>query len=318
MESNEPKERGFVTRDLLQPTVFPNASLIAAAYTHIGRRPNQEDRFVLAPELFGGEYSFFGVFDGTVKEFAAHHVNAMVLDSLLEAPSFKAFHALSESDKKTSQAHALLTQATTETYLNTDDKFLAWAREHQNHYSSCTGVTILIHKPSKVMAVGHIGDSRIIVGERKDGSLCGRSLTIDHKPDMAEERRRIEESGGSLTYLHGGKPFIRGGDFHNRKHAMQLNYSRAFGGKDLKMYGLSAIPTVNLVNIDEHTHSIVLGSDGIWDVVDPTMSVMICQEAREKELMPCRELCRVALQLHVKKGSADNVTAVCVYFNMNT
>ena len=52
---------------------------------------------------------------------------------------------------------------------------------------------------------------------------------------MAEERRRIEKSGGSLAYLHGGKPFIRGGDFAERQlkgdRPMQLNYSRAFGGK---------------------------------------------------------------------------------------
>lgn len=316
MESNECQERGFVTREPLEPTVFPSASLIAAAFTHIGRRPNQEDRFVIAPTLFGGEYSFFGVFDGTVKEFAAHHVNAIVLDALLEAPAFTAFHALSASDKKTAEAHTLLTKATTETYLNTDAKFLAWAREHKNHYSSCTGVTLLIHNPSKVMAVGHIGDSRIIIGERKEGGhLTGRSLTIDHKPDMPEERGRIEKSGGSLTYLHGGKPFIRGGDFHNRKHAMQLNYSRAFGGKDLKMYGLTAIPTVNLVKLEASSYCVVLGSDGIWDVVDPTRSVQICQQARETKQLPCMELCRVALMEHENKGSADNVTAVCVYLN---
>ena len=52
---------------------------------------------------------------------------------------------------------------------------------------------------------------------------------------MAEERRRIEKAGGSLAYLHGGKPFIRGGDFAERQlkgdRPMQLNYSRAFGGK---------------------------------------------------------------------------------------
>lgn len=306
----------FITREPLPPTSF--GPLTLAAFTHIGRRPNQEDRFVLAPQLFNGEYGFFAVFDGTVKEFAADRVNAIVLDCLLNTPSFKAFHALPAADKLTSQAHKLLSKATTETYLSTDQKFLEWAQENKNHYSSCTGVSVLLHIPSRVMAVGHIGDSRIIIGEKSNGCLVGRSLTVDHKPDMAEEKARIEANGGSLTYLHGGKPFIRGGDFHNRKHAMQLNYSRAFGGKDLKMYGLSAIPTVNLVKVEDSTHSVVLGSDGIWDVVEPTMSVGICQEAREKKLLPCKELCRIALQLHEKKGSADNVTAVCVYFNFGS
>ena len=46
----------------------------------------------------------------------------------------------------------------------------------------------------------------------------------------------------SVEYLHNSfdKPFIRGGDFTARKargdRAMQLQYSRAFGGKDLKPY----------------------------------------------------------------------------------
>lgn len=56
------------------------------------------------------------------------------------------------------------------------------------------------------------------------------------------------QSGGSLAYLHGGKPFIRGGDFTERQargeRPMQLNYSRAFGGKDLKPYGLLAVPDI--------------------------------------------------------------------------
>lgn len=92
--------------------------------------------------------------------------------------------------------------------------------------------------------------------------MIGEFLTHDHKPDQPAEHKRIVEvrtphlvrlvhaphvtcccchtqAGGILTYLHGGKPFLRGGDFverqRKRERPMQLNYSRAFGGKDLKM-----------------------------------------------------------------------------------
>ena len=41
----------------------------------------------------------------------------------------------------------------------------------------------------------------------------------------------------------------RGGDFFRRQaageHPKQLNYSRAFGGKDLKMFGLSVEPDIS-------------------------------------------------------------------------
>ena len=162
-----------------------------------------------------------------------------------------------------------------------DQRLLQWCRENQNHYSSTTSVTALLHIPSQRLFVAHIGDSKIILGrvvelqDQKTGEqvshLVGEELTTDHKPDMRAELDRIEASGGSLTYLHGGKPFIRGGDFSRRKHAMQLNYSRAFGGKDLKMYGLSAEPDVNEIQLCKGKERVViLGSDGncpwAWEI----------------------------------------------------
>jgi len=310
-------DRAFVSRGSIRPTRF--GPLTCTSYTHIGKRPNQEDRFVVAPNFLGGEYAFFGVFDGTVKEFAAEYVHQIVLDCLLASPAFKAFHALSPAEKKVPANQQLLCTATTETYLDTDSRFLEWARVNSNHYSSCTGITTLIHLPTRFMVVGHIGDSRIIMGSLGDqGRLVGQSLTVDHKPDMKEERARIEACGGSLTYLHGGKPFIRGGDFHKRKHAMQLNYSRAFGGKDLKMYGLLAEPTVNSFTLGEAQKCLVLGSDGIWDVVNATQSVGVVWQALQQNLLPADELCTLALRTHEQKGSADNVTAVVVYFDFTS
>ncbi len=126
--------------------------------------------------------------------------------------------------------------------------------EKQIDYSSCTSVTALVC--GGLLSCAHLGDSKIVLGrEGPGGVLYGKCLTTDHKPDMPEERKRIERSGGSLAYLHGGKPFIRGGDFTERQakgdRPMQLNYSRAFGGKDLKMFGLSAVPDVVHVQLSK-------------------------------------------------------------------
>jgi protein phosphatase len=282
----------------------------------------------VAPNLCDGEYAFFGVFDGTVKEHAAEFVHKNILPCLLASASFNQFDALSTEEKRSDENACLMTQCLTETYAATDAMLLQWCQERSDHYTSCTSVTVLLHLPTLRMAVAHLGDSRIIMGrveaappgegevDGRFGRLVGRSLTEDHKPDLTEERARIEAAGGSLTYLHGGKPFIRGGDFSSRKHAMQLNYSRAFGGKDLKMYGLSGVPDVSMVQLAPgRERMVILGSDGIWDVIDASSSVSIAETSQQQQRSPTEELCSIALRNHVNQGSADNVTAICCFFD---
>ncbi len=90
--------------------------------------------------------------------------------------------------------------------------------------------------------------------------------------------------------------YLRGGDFIARQaageHPKQLNYSRAFGGKDLKKYGLVVEPDVfhfTATDSDKYINIIclqllviyflssllILGSDGLWDALDPTQACII-------------------------------------------
>ena len=133
---------------------------------------------------------------------------------------------------------------------------------------------------------------------------------------MAEERRRIEKSGGSLAYLHGGKPFIRGGDFAERQlkgdRPMQLNYSRAFGGKDLKMFGLSATPDVLQMQLTPADRLVILASDGLWDVSTADVAAKRAWDSVKAGRDPSLDLTDWALAQHDLKGSVDNVTVIVV------
>ena len=49
------------------------------------------------------------------------------------------------------------------------------------------------------MYVAHVGDSAVVVGERDQDSdvrLKALEVTQDHKPEVPEERERIERLGG--------------------------------------------------------------------------------------------------------------------------
>ncbi|CAJ1422530.1 unnamed protein product, partial [Effrenium voratum] len=74
-----------------------------AAYQSIGDRKTQEDRFTLVPRLDPSldiATSFFGVFDGTVGDFASNTVKDLVVPKLLESPSWKACRSSEEGQER--------------------------------------------------------------------------------------------------------------------------------------------------------------------------------------------------------------------------
>lgn len=303
----------FVTYSNLNPTDFKKARV--AAHSKLGRRKYQEDRFVVCPRMLGhDDLQFYGVFDGTVGDFTSDYVHTTILLNCVRSLPFRT--ALKTGDFTSKESQALFADAIRETYRKTDDDLLAQSREKGINYSASTSVTALL--TGDVLTIAHLADSKIVLGSEKGGRMTGRDLTHDHKPDQPGELARIEAAGGSLTYLHGGKPFIRGGDFVARQargdRPMQLNYSRAFGAKDLKCFGLSNIPDVTQLKVTEEDKMIILGSDGIWDVMDADTAVKRVWEVARSGGDPSRDLVDYALMLHDIKGSIDNVTALVVFF----
>eukprot|EP00929_Paragymnodinium_shiwhaense_P047262 TRINITY_DN23970_c0_g1_i1.p1 TRINITY_DN23970_c0_g1~~TRINITY_DN23970_c0_g1_i1.p1 ORF type:complete len:187 (-),score=34.92 TRINITY_DN23970_c0_g1_i1:237-797(-) len=181
-----------------------------------------------------------------------------------------------------------------------------------------------------LLAVSHLGDSRIVLGKESEsvpGRVVAEQLTMDHKPDGASERQRIEACGGMVERLqsHGSKPFIRGGDFLMRKalgeQPMQLQYSRAFGAKDLKIFGLSSMPDVKVIRMGgpayKHCKVLILASDGLWDAISAQQAVDAAVQAHMSEgVNPAEVLVRLALlDQSRRKARADNISAVCVVFD---
>ncbi|KAA0161517.1 hypothetical protein FNF31_03800 [Cafeteria roenbergensis] len=261
--------------------------------TKIGRRKTQEDRLVVCPKMLGREdVSLFCVFDGTVGDHAAAFCHDKFPGILVKRPSFAAaVEAMDGGDVAATKTK--LAAALQEAFAQTDAELI----------ESCKADKVLDYVSSTgVVAV-----------------LMGKVLSIAH-PDKPAELRRIEAAGGSLTYLHGGKPFIRGGDFTARQargdRPMQLNYSRAFGGKDLKPYGLSCQPSISHVDVTASEKMVILASDGLWDVISADSAVGAAQAAASSGAAsdPAEHLVDSALAAHDAAGSVDNVTVVVAFF----
>lgn len=114
---------------------------------------------------------------------------------------------------------------------------------------------------------------------------------------------------------------FRGGDFVVRQaageHPKQLNYSRAFGGKDLKMYGLTAEPDISHFEITPDDHLVILASDGLWDVVNPRVACEIAVHAQASGRSASSEIVRVAIEQMPAVGVRDNITVIVIFLHAN-
>ncbi|KAK8491052.1 hypothetical protein V6N11_047097 [Hibiscus sabdariffa] len=108
---------------------------------------------------------------------------------------------------------------------------------------------VAIVTPENIV-VANCGDSRAVLC--RDG--VAQPLSDDHKPDRPDELLRIEEAGGRVIYWDG--PRVLG----------VLAMSRAIGDNYLKPFVIPE-PEVTITERTSEDECLILGSDGLWDVV---------------------------------------------------
>ncbi|KAJ8764160.1 hypothetical protein K2173_005076 [Erythroxylum novogranatense] len=224
--------------------------------------------------------AFYGVFDGHGGTDAASFTRNNILNYIVEDSQFPL------GTKK----------AVRSAFVKTDHA-LADAKSVD---SSCgtTALTALIL--GRNMLIANAGDSRAVLGKR------GRAIELskDHKPNCTSERLRIERLGGVIYdgYLNGQLSVARAlGDWHIK------------GSKGSKS-PLSAEPELEEINLTEEDEFLIIGCDGLWDVMSSQCAVTMVR----KELMihndptTCsRALVKEALQ----RNTCDNLTVVVVCFS---
>ncbi|KAK6150290.1 hypothetical protein DH2020_015222 [Rehmannia glutinosa] len=127
----------------------------------------------------------------------------------------------------------------------------------------------------RTMTIANAGDSRAVLGKR------GKAIELskDHKPNCTSERLRIEKLGGVIYdgYLNG-----------------QLSVAQLV--------------------LTEEDEFLIIGCDGLWDVMSSQYAVTIVR----KELMMHNDphtCSRVLVREALKRNTCDNLTVVVVCFS---
>ena len=151
------------------------------------------------------------------------------------------------------------------------DICLSLQKDFDTEKSGCTCILIL-QIGSKIISA-NIGDSRAILVYSNSQNLFKTKtfpLSLDSKPDLPSELKRIINCGGEVhkninkkgEYVGPMRVFARGKDFPG------LAMSRSFGDFQSKQYGVINEPTFVEYCLDENCRYIVICSDGVWDFID--------------------------------------------------
>ena len=196
--------------DTVDPIVVDHR--IYEATTSIGLRPTQEDRFVLIPRFFREDAAFMGVFDGTVGDDASEFVGKNIVSFLCRTEEFAnpitgVFSTEPTGGASTDIVAEKIRSALRQAFLNSDAALIEMCAEKKLHYAASTGVSAFLWR--NLLTIAHVGDSKACIARLIGDEIHPEWLTVDHKPNMPNELKRIEQAGGSLAWLHGNKPYIR-------------------------------------------------------------------------------------------------------------
>jgi len=239
--------------------------------------------------------SLFGVFDGHGR--VGEQVSQYVIENF---PRVLAEHKKLHSDTRT---------ALSEAFVNVDTTL---ADHVDASVSGTTAVACLIR--GNHMWLANSGDSRAIIARQKPNSTALKAveLTRDHKPDCADEMRRILSMGGHVTPAGANGSPSR--VWHNLRG---LAMARSIGDHHAATVGVIADPELTEYDITDDDVALIIASDGVWELLS---SQTVCDIVAEvKDLNPntiCDNIVdQSSYMWKVEEGDyRDDITVVVLTF----
>ncbi|KAL3634689.1 hypothetical protein CASFOL_021743 [Castilleja foliolosa] len=274
----------------------------SGSHTDIGPRSSNEDQHVLIDDLsahLGSHYnwskpsSFYAVFDGHGGPGAALYMknNAMRFffedAELPQNPENDENKFLQDLEISHRRSFLIADKALSDNDLSAVDS-----------YCGTTALTALVLGNNLLIA--NVGDCRAVLCRKGDAV----QLSQDHRPTCQVERKRVEDLGGKIEY-----GYLNG----------ELAVTRALGDWYMKLpFGsaspLTAEPEFQLTLLTEDDEFLIIGCDGIWDVMSNQEAVGLVR----RELMNHRDPQQCAKELinhALMRDTCDNVTAIVVCFS---
>mmetsp|Transcript_110509 Transcript_110509/g.297687 ORF Transcript_110509/g.297687 Transcript_110509/m.297687 type:complete len:264 (-) Transcript_110509:161-952(-) len=162
---------------------------------------------------------------------------------------------------------------------------------------------LLVSRCGGVLYIANAGDSRCVLGS--DDGTPPVQLTVDHRPDDANEYARIEAAGGELFDPEDGN-----GSRVCGPNSCMLACSRSIGDRHFKPVVTSEPDTCSRP-ISAGDAFAILASDGVWDELSNLKACNLVSSSLESGCSPSEAAATLCEAAH-KAGSEDNISAIVV------
>lgn len=201
-------------------------------------------------------------------------------------------------------------------FRSAQSDLLSFCEVHKiNVQASGAAASVLVFEGPQVH-IAHIGDAGVMVASwnKRDSHLVAG--TKDHKPELPEERARLEAAGSEVREVAEGsyRIYIKGTSFPG------LTMSRAFG--DVACAGLLQEPDYQQLLLQpSDEYYAIIASDGVWEFIDYEKAVELT--SKKLRLKGPRETARFLVEASRKRWAAycgdycDDITAVVVQWNVS-
>ncbi|XP_037323952.2 protein phosphatase 1D-like isoform X2 [Pungitius pungitius] len=270
--------------------------------------------------------AFFAVFDGHGGREAAHFARDNLWDLLKKQRGFWS--------KDHGEVCAALRKGFVACHHAMWKELPAWPKTITGLPSTSGTTASVVVIRGVHMYVAHVGDSAVVVGVQENDSditLQALEITQDHKPELPKEKERIERLGGSVMKKSGVNRVVwkrprltHNGPVRRSTVIDQIPFlavARSLG--DLWSYDfysgefvVSPEPDTTVMTLDPNRHRyIILGSDGLWNMMPPKNAVNMCS-SHDKMVGPkgmscARRLgCTALLFWKERMLRADNTTVI--------
>ncbi|CAD8132359.1 unnamed protein product [Paramecium octaurelia] len=289
--------------------IKPSVTRIAYTKSQAGKNEDNQtktnqDSFI-SLQSFKDNMSLFGVCDGHGQD--GHKCSQFIRDNLPK-----------NIDSLMSLNPSSISESISKSFLRTNTQLCNFEEIITTFSGSTTVISLIV---DDTIYTANVGDSRsIICRQLSNGAKSAIPLSNDHKPDLPQEKRRIEQKGGRVepyidfdgSSLGPARVWLKTEDIPG------LAMSRSFGDKVAASCGVICEPEILTYKIQEGDLFMVLASDGVWEFLsnEQVIDMIYPYYAQDEGNAACVRIVKESIKLWKLNDTViDDITVVIVFFN---